>query len=196
MDTLRLPGPTLSLRDWRLEDLGALRHWLLPGHPWQDLDAPYYAKPSGAELEALLERKRARILAGDLPTPRASLVIADAEDALMGSVNWSWESEETHWPSAGIVLYDQADWGKGYGTEALGLWTGYLFESLPQIVRLDLRTWSGNAGMMRLAEKLGYALEARFRKARIVKGAHYDGLAYGVLREEWAARYPEGFEAF
>ncbi len=47
--------------------------------------------------------------------------------------------------------------------------------------------------MMRLATKLGYTLEARFRKARIVKGAYYDGLGYGLLREEWRERYPDGF---
>lgn len=35
---------------------------------------------------------------------------------------------------------------------------------------LDLRTWSGNHGMMRLAEKLGFLQEACFRKARIVRG--------------------------
>jgi RimJ/RimL family protein N-acetyltransferase len=49
--------------------------------------------------------------------------------------------------------------------------------------------------MTRLAVKLGYTLEARFRKARIVKGAYYDGLGYGVLREEWRERYPNGFAA-
>ena len=64
---------------------------------------------------------------------------------------------------------------------------------MPAIARLDLRTWSGNRGMMRLAEKLGYVEEARFRKARIVKGQFYDGMGYGVLREEWEQRYPNGF---
>jgi hypothetical protein len=37
---------------------------------------------------------------------------------------------------------------KGIGFEALGLWMDYLFEALPRIARLDLRTWSGNTGMM------------------------------------------------
>jgi RimJ/RimL family protein N-acetyltransferase len=75
--------------------------------------------------------------------------------------------------------------------EALSLWTGYLFDAFPDIVRLDLQTWSGNTGMMRLAVKLGYQLEAHFRKARIVKGQYYDSLGYGILREEWRERYPK-----
>lgn len=45
---------------------------------------------------------------------------------------------------------------------------------------------------MRLAENLGYVEEARFRRARIVAGAYYDGMCYGVLREEWEARYRGG----
>jgi len=47
----------------------------------------------------------------------------------------------------------------------------------------------------RLAEKLGYIEEARFGKARFVHGAYYDGMGYGVLREEWEQRYPAGFAA-
>ena len=77
----------------------------------------------------------------------------------------------------------------------MGLWGDYLFGAMPDLARLDLRTWSGNAGMMRLAAKLGFQEEARFRKARIVQGVHYDGMGYGVLREEWQARYPDGFAA-
>lgn len=128
--------------------------------------------------------------------PRQGLVIVDAEtDALLGVVTWYWESEETNWLSVGISIFDPGSWGKGIGYDALGLWTDYLFDAMPEIVRVDLRTWSGNSGMMRLAEKLGFQEEARFRKARIVNGEYYDGMGYGVLREEWQARYPNGFAA-
>ena len=48
---------------------------------------------------------------------------------------------------------------------------------------------------MRLAEKLGYQEEARFRKARIVNGEYYDGIGFGILREEWEKLYPAGFTA-
>jgi putative hydrolase of HD superfamily len=47
--------------------------------------------------------------------------------------------------------------------------------------------------MMRLAEKLGYKEEARFRMARIVEGEHFDSMGYGVLRSEWEMLYPNGF---
>lgn len=124
------------------------------------------------------------------------MVIADrASDALIGVAAWYWIGQETNWPAIGIALFDPASWGQGLGYAALGCWCEYLWAALPQIVRLDLRTWSGNYGMMRLAEKLGFQQEARFRKARIVRGDYYDGLGYGVLRDEWRARYPDGFGA-
>jgi RimJ/RimL family protein N-acetyltransferase len=48
-------------------------------------------------------------------------------------------------------------------------------------------------GMIRLAQKLGYRQEDRFRKARIVKGAYCDGLGYGILREDWQTQFPAEF---
>src|SRR5690606_15425534 len=110
----------------------------------------------------------------------------------LGMVTRYWISEETNWSAVGLVIYDPKHWGQGLGYEALGLWCAYLFETNPDFVRLDLRTWSGNVGMMKLAEKLGFLREAVFRKARIVNGDYYDGLGYGILREEWDERYPDG----
>lgn len=99
-----------------------------------------------------------------------------------------WNSYENQGPGR-----NPAAWGHGIGYEALGLWCDYLFKVMPTLARLDLRTWSGNPGMMRLAQKLGYKEEACFRKARIVRGRYYDRPGYGMLREEWDARYPGGF---
>lgn len=189
-------GPRLSLRDFRLEDLAAYRAWRLPGHAWQELDGPYYAAESAAEIDARIDRLRQRIVAGRWPSPRSRLLIADARtDRLFGTVSWYWIGQESWWPAAGISLFDEHRWRQGLGFEALGLWVDYLFRAEPRFRRMDLETWSGNAGMMRLAETLGFTLEARHRKARQVGGLDYDSLGYGVLREEWIARYPRGFAA-
>lgn len=195
-DGALLLGVKVRLRDWRVEDLGALAYWLQPGRRWQELDGPYYPHPSVAEIPDIVAQRRMAIESGQLSVPRTSLVVTGAEeDTLLGCVTWYWESQETNWLSVGIVLYDEACWGKGLGYEALGLWGDYMFTTMPELARLDLRTWSGNTGMMRLAEKLGYREEARFRKARIVGGLYYDGMGYGVLREEWQQLYPDGFAA-
>jgi len=196
MEDSKLPlvGQKITLRSWEPRDVDAWASWMEPGHRWKELDAPYFPLPSQDERAAMLEQKRRQVENGPSLCPPNSLVIADGHtNAFLGVVTWYWESKETYWPGLGIVIFDEQHWGQGIGYEALGLWTDFLFRVLPQIVRLDLRTWSGNPGMMRLAEKLEYMEEARFRQARIVGDTNYDGLGYGVLREEWLGRYPQGF---
>ncbi|MBZ0289889.1 MAG: GNAT family N-acetyltransferase [Anaerolineae bacterium] len=187
-----LVGQQINLRDWQLADLELLAVWMQPHHRWHELDGPYYPRPTAEETAALVVQRRAQIERGDWPDVRTTLAIIH-DETLIGTASRYWQSEETHWLSVGIVIYDPAYWQRGIGYEALGLWSDYLFATMPVLARLDLRTWSGNVGMMRLAEKLGYREEACFRKARIVNGAYYDGMGYGVLREEWGARYPAGF---
>jgi RimJ/RimL family protein N-acetyltransferase len=187
-----LRGATVVLRDPEVRDLEVFARWMAPGHRWQTLDGPYLPRPPVEPAQ--LERLRARIAAREFETPRTRLTVAAPDTGeMIGQVSWYWESVETDWVALGIALYDPVHWGKGLGTEALGLWTDHLFAQLPRIVRLGLRTWSGNVGMMRVAQRLGFVEEARFRKARIVDGEYYDAMGYGVLREEWAARWPGGF---
>lgn len=185
---------TIILRDLKLTDLAQYAHWQAPGHRWQEFDGPYYARLSPEALKARLKGMEQAITHNSHPFPRQRMVIADrVTDQLIGMVVWYWESAESNWASIGISIYDEKYWGKGIGYQALGLWTGYLFAAMPAIVRLDLRTWSGNLGMIHLAKKLGYQLEACFRDARMVKGQYYDGLAFGILRREWEQLHPKGF---
>ncbi len=187
-------GHEYVLRDWKSTDLSTYREWMTGHHQWKELDAPYYPNPTSDELETRIKGIGKWIRENHFPPHRLNLVIADAEsDRLIGVVGRYWQSKETLWLSIGITIFDPTYWGRGIGYAALGRWCDYLWTEYPEIVRLDLRSWSGNHGMMRLAEKLGFVLEAQFRKARMVNGEWYDGVGYGILREEWQARYPDGF---
>jgi len=191
---LWLSGRKINLRDFRLDDLEAYAYWLSSGHAWQKSDGPFYPDLTPEEIDDVIAEMRRKIEKKQFSALRVTVAIADAEtDQFIGRVARYWISVETYWTAIGISVYDPAHWRKGYGYEALGLWSDYLFHQERAFARLDLRTWSGNIGMQRLAEKLGYQLEARFRNARIVGGKYYDELGYGVLREEWETRYPQGF---
>jgi len=192
---INLQGNQIYLRDWQLNDLQVYRKWLIGDHLWKKFNGPYYPKMDEAKANEYLSKIEKQIKENDFSTPRRRTVVADKQtDAFIGDVSWYWQSKETHWLSIGIVLYDEAFWSKGIGYEAYGLWCQYLFNQMPELARLDMRSWSGNTGLMKLAEKLGFQLEATFRKARIVKGKYFDGIGYGVLREEWNILYPNGFE--
>ena len=189
-----IQGSIIHLREITLQDIDTNRHWQQPCHRWQALDGPYYPKASSAEVEQIIIEIETRIETNKWPEPRTRLIIAHGQtNDLLGMVSRYWISQETNWAALGIVIYDPELWGQGIGYQAMGLWMDYLFEQYPEWVRLDLRTWSGNHGMSRLAQKLGYRQEACFRKARIVDGIYYDSLGFGILREEWHARFPTGF---
>lgn len=191
--TMIIEGINIQLRDWRVEDIEPYRNWQKLGAPWQTLDGPYY-RPVNDESQKLAIELRSLIERSDFPTPRMRLAIADQKtNQLIGTVSSYWESKETNWLCAGISIFDHFRWGQGVGWEALGLWIDYLFKSHPSIVRLDMRTWSGNIGLIRLAKKMGFVQEACFRKARIVDGQHFDGLGFGILKDEWLELNPNGF---
>jgi len=183
---MKIAGEKILLRDWQMQDLTTYVHWNTGHFAWMDYNGPYYDNLTQTELEARVNRLRQLILNNNFKHPRREVVIADKNtNELLGTVSWYWQSKETNWLSCGLVIYNNNYWGKGIGFDALKLWSTYLFNIMPEIVRLDMRTWSGHSGMMRLAEKLGYKLEARFRNARIVNGQFYDSIGYGVLRSEW-----------
>lgn len=200
---LMLQSGSVILRDWVYEDLAVNEHWMQPGHLWQETDGPYEPAVTPLQIENQLARISTVIESGNPPTPRRRLVIATTEDgganhrvaeqAMIGTVSAYWEQQASRSLYLGICIFDPANWHRGIGYRALGLWTQYLFDELPDIVRLGLRTWSGNVGMVRLAKKLGYQEEMRLRQARIVKGEYFDGMGYGLLRTEWNAGYPDGF---
>ncbi|MCL4237753.1 MAG: GNAT family N-acetyltransferase [Anaerolineae bacterium] len=87
----------------------------------------------------------------------------------------------------GVQIGEPQYWGGGYGTDALLLIVDYAFDWL-DLRRLWLVTMSLNARVTRQMEKVGFALEARQRRATLADGAWHDLLFYGVQREEWPGR--------
>ena len=87
----------------------------------------------------------------------------------------------------GAKIGDPNYWGGGYGTDALLLLIDYAFDWL-DMRKIWLGTTSYNARVMRQMEKVGFRLEACERQQAYMDGAWYDGLIYGMLREEWPGR--------
>lgn len=187
-----IKGNKIKLRDIQIKDLENYRHWQIGERKWKEFDGPYYKKPNEEEVDIFIEKLKARIEENNWTTPRQRQVIADLQtDQFIGIVSWYWQSKETQWKSIGIIIYNENYWNKGMGYDALKLWVDYLFNVNEKLVRLDLRTWSGNKRMIHCAKKLGFVEEACFRKARIVDGNYYDSIGMGILREEWRGEIDE-----
>lgn len=191
---MNIKSKKITIRDWQSKDLPKESYWLDPKHKWHETNGPYYPDMTQDQIDKRISRLDDMIMTKNFPEVRRNMVIATVEDdTLIGSVSWYYQSKETNWISIGICIYDPKYWGKSIGYHALGLWCQYLFDHFDDIVRLDIRTWSGNTAMMKLSEKLGFKLEAVFRNARIVNGKYFDSIGYGMLREEWAGKYKAGF---
>lgn len=179
-------GERVYLRDWAPADVDErLRGLLSPDRLWHRTNGPYWGPPSAEEMDRVFDRFGGLAATGSelLDDPRETLPIL-LEDQVVGSVSWYWEDEATDWRRMGVVVYDETLWGQGIATEAMALWTTYLFESTDAL-RLDFATYSGNIGMLTVGRNLGFAEEARMRKARRWSGGVHDAIVMGVLREEW-----------
>ncbi len=178
---LKLTGAQIVIRDWITEDFDSYRFWNSGHHSWMDYDGPYYPKMTAKQVELEIDNYSSEELA-----TKKRFVIADKKtNLLIGTISWYWQSQESNWKSIGLAIYSEKNWGKGIGFDALKLWVTHLFQADKNLTRLDFRTWSGNIGMIKLAKKLGFQEEARFRNARIVEGKLYDSIGMGILKTEW-----------
>ncbi len=80
-------------------------------------------------------------------------------------------------------IYDQAERGKGYATEAVNLLVRYLFGRL-KMNRIRLIIHPENCASRRVAEKCGFTLEGTARGAWYHQGKNHDIEVYAILRAE------------
>jgi ribosomal-protein-alanine N-acetyltransferase len=71
--------------------------------------------------------------------------------------------------------------GKGYMTDALKAITNYGFENFP-VTRIFCRIYGNNPASMRVAEKAGFKLEAKFDKTLVKYGEVLDEYIYAKRR--------------
>ena len=145
---------------------------------WKQWDAPYFPHKS-MSFEQFMEK------CSEWPG-RQDMWVITVEGFICGVVSYYFEDEQRNWLEVGIVFHEGHNWGKGLGTRVLNLWISHLFQTF-SIPRIGLTTWSGNARMMRVGEKIGMQQEARIRKVRFYDGNYYDSIRMGMLREEWIA---------
>ncbi len=155
-----------------------------PDRKHHEFNGPYFKQDTMEEHFVYIEKLKVK-LENKEPnaTDKCRLIIYNGE--IVGCCSWYWRSVETNWLEIGIVIFDEENWSKGIGTKAFSMWIDFMFNERPEIVRIGFTTWSGNYGMVKVAEKLGLMEEARYRQARIVKGKYYDSVSYGILKEEW-----------
>lgn len=86
----------------------------------------------------------------------------------------------------GIAIGDEADRGKGYGTDALRAVAGFGFREL-RLERIYLDVYAGNERGQRSYRKAGFVLEGTQRRAHFTGAGFVDVHRMSQLRDEWLA---------
>ncbi len=122
---------------------------------------------------------------GQMPPGRLHFVIEAIDSAQpigvisLENINWCDRASEV-----GIIVGDQAYWGKGYGTDAMRVLLRVGFDWY-NLHRIDLRVIADNERAIRSYEKCGYQHEGRMREAMFVGGEHKDVLLMSILEDEF-----------
>jgi RimJ/RimL family protein N-acetyltransferase len=171
-----LSGELVRLTWARPEDAVIMTRWREDAEYMRMVDTDWM-RPASAE-DSPLGR------AGVAPNGVEFRIRAVPDDRLIGfvalhSIEWNNQVGEI---SIGIGC--SADWGKGYGTEALRLALRFAFDEL-NLNRVWLTVIGYNTRAVRAYEKVGFRHEGVLRQAGLRDGKRYDLLVMGLLREEW-----------
>ena len=173
-------GEMVRLRPPEREDLPLFVEWLSNPDLRNFVTVRYISL--GLEekwYEGLLEST------GKMPPGRVHFVIEALDSAQsigvtsLENINWCDRASEV-----GIIVGDQAYWGKGYGTDAMRVLLRVGFDWY-NLHRIYLRVIADNERAIRSYEKCGYQHEGRMREAMFVDGEHKDVLLMSILEDEF-----------
>jgi RimJ/RimL family protein N-acetyltransferase len=84
----------------------------------------------------------------------------------------------------GIEIFDPDDRGRGYGTDAVAVLTGWLF-ARAGAERIQVSTATDNVGMRGVLDRLGFRLEGVLRHFMPAESSRDDYAMYAVTRADW-----------
>ena len=109
-------------------------------------------------------------------------IVVKGTDKVIGSVDFPRRHEDDVL-EIGYILHPDY-WGRGYVPEATRTLIDLGFKELG-LHKIELTCFGYNVQSQRVAEKLGFTLEARIRNRKDAQGNRCDDLRYGLLNSEW-----------
>ena len=89
---------------------------------------------------------------------------------------------------SGIVIGEKSAWGKGYGSEAMGVRTHWAFEELG-LHRIESECFAENIGSATCLARAGYRQVGVARKKRWRNGRWHDCILWEILDEDYFGRH-------
>jgi RimJ/RimL family protein N-acetyltransferase len=113
------------------------------------------------------------------------LLLIDKGDKVIGQIVWFTTVRYMDELEIGYIVYDSTARRSGAMTEALGLLTGYLFDTKP-VNRIRLCIATENKASRGVAAKGGYTHEGTMRGCFFNRGRHHNMELYAMIRSDLA----------
>lgn len=121
------------------------------------------------------------------PTDIQFAVVSKDDDTLVGTIGIHKIDWIHRHASISVVIGERQYWGRGLGTEAVGLVVRHAFTKL-NLHRLTAGMWAPNEGSRHCFEQNGFRREGTLRESFSYEGRYVDEYVYGLLQQEWEAR--------
>ena len=175
-----IEGERLSLMPLRMEHVHTHFRWNNDEALNRlDSDAPFKREPFGAFLKRFEQLVYA-------PHPHERDFEIHTQEGRLVGVAYAENIQPSHRRCRVGVTVDQAEWGKGYGSEALELLLRYLFTEA-DVHRIAAEAFAFNAAWKRLLTRAGFRREGCLRDDLYRDGRWHDRETYALLEDEYHA---------
>jgi RimJ/RimL family protein N-acetyltransferase len=178
-----IAGKHVALRALEREDLKLMHKWL------NDEEIMQWArsKPDNTASMESVEKEFEQDLKGENPHRRTFIVIERKSGKPVGWAMIRWWRAFSTTADLGLVIAEKRLRGKGFGTEATSLLVDVAF-SQHNMHKAELFTRADNKAAIRAVTKCGFKLEGRHRDEVYFNGKYWDGLTFGLIRNEYDKR--------
>lgn len=174
-----LIGERVMLRDYRKEDLPAIRSWVNDSEITKYLSNVFLYPHTQTQTENFLNSN----LEGRGDYKGFIIAHKDTQEYIgqLDLIKIDWINRKG---LIGIVIGNKESLGKGYGTEALRLVLDLAFNKL-NLHKMELEVRAFNERAIKCYKKCGFIEEGRIREDFYADGEYTDTIYMGVLKEEY-----------
>ena len=118
-------------------------------------------------------------------TSGAVAIIELPSDRLLGTSQFYRAAPCIHGVELGYIIHDRADRDRGFASQAVRLFSDYLFAQQLNVYRQQLMIEVWNTASWKLAERCGFVREGLLRSSGFGAGDPADCFIYSRTRKDW-----------
>jgi RimJ/RimL family protein N-acetyltransferase len=180
--TRKLEGETVELRRHARENYGLYARWYGDPEIWH-LTSWALSPLNRSAVEKLFEDRELS------PIDDSFAIHIKDDDEPVGVISLMNISDANASAELSVIVGHPDNRHQGYGTEAIELLIRYAFEELG-LNRVGLSAFDFNGEAISAYEKLGFAVEGRYRQAIKRNSGFHDAILMSILKNEWQAETP------